>query len=351
MRNILVSQNTNSQKYGQKNPHCTCQRAHLLGSSKCRNPRCSTDCYSNFAHKQAAIIDQQLSQLQKSVYEYDSMGRITCLVSFASPTIYRGSLHFAPDTTVDDVKKIKTRFLKLRQKSSAQFQFQLHCTQHCTAIDSMHYDFIAYSDDDPAVLMPQFRDLAKAAGFSRVSIVPLGDHEITPTAKYASKAIDQEKLKQSNHYLPEKNGLHISWHTGGFFRKSTAELWRDCRIDWFGLPAVEQYEAEQAAKAEAVERLRIDALLQAAYDRLPPMDSWQTSYSPTADTLPKIRLIKTPISHPLQAPLQAPFQADYQQNLAPAPLPLLSPLLAQFAQTATDILRFFFPLLPYDDSS
>ena len=210
----------------------TKERLGLSYLPKCRDPRCTHDCQSNWASKQGAVRARHLHDLPDDL----------------SPI--RGNLALSTGSTPEDHRQLRERFLQAlrRWKRSKIRTLEIHAIIHADP-DGAHYDFVGYHDGPGASACAAIRDLWTRSGGSRATAVALSGDEVEPVARYQTHPATTPRPMnvQGCAVKPVVNrdpvwllrsraeiGLNPAWQTSGFWRETTPDaLWALLLSEWF----------------------------------------------------------------------------------------------------------------------
>ncbi|MDA9778779.1 hypothetical protein N9D38_10080 [Rubripirellula sp.] len=199
---------------------------------KCRNPRCSFECYRNWSNKYGSVVCHSLDQLPCEFIRY------------------RGNMSLVAGSSSESIQKtIKSFLYELRKwkkrQANQDVEFQIRAVAHCTSSQAMHYDFVAYSSSNISIarLREAVTAMWKTSGGVTVTFKPQEEEHEVGQALYIHKAIKPNRFRRKRIFLLNHNELHLTWQTRGFFRGVTInELWRQVRIEWFGEESVLAFE-------------------------------------------------------------------------------------------------------------
>lgn len=202
------------------NTRCQSHGIHEQLDIKCRDPRCSLVCRNNWADKQSAVLTRFFE------HHFPIGHRVYC-----------GDLKMPNGATEPEHKAARKSFLrhvKDWQKATG-WVLAIRCYSHPTAVDNLHYDFVAYTDSplSDRTLGEQVGDLWKRSGGLRYSFSPTKN--LTGLLHYVPKDTEEYDQRQTTIYLLRRGGLTITWGTRGFYQDTTeAKLWKECQKEWFG---------------------------------------------------------------------------------------------------------------------
>ena len=204
--------------FHQNTPHHICQDRYPGRKGKCRNPRCSLECRTHFARKQAAALSRQLKALPQNYH------------------IYFGVLKILHDCTKADHQKARREFLKqlctLAKKRQATIKFR--AMSEIGSERRIHYHYALYADIP--IGQTELRNMWSAACSGRRTIVEHGPprNGIEPAAKYMCKDLRAVRERSQCVILLAHKSPDVTWGSRGFFPKGIEVLWEECVKEWKG---------------------------------------------------------------------------------------------------------------------
>ena len=195
--------------------HCEYRTRGTLG--KCRNPRCSLDCRSNYAEMECLLVLRQLSLLPPNIF------------------VFFGNLKTHADLHPEDVKQIRKRF-KLGVKQMAQ-QHNGICQFACyTEIGEddlqLHDHFVCYSTF--ILTQGQLKEVwNEACGGLKTTVKcdpPMKSKKAA--VKYLTKDLNRFRSYERFIRLFMPGTINQTWQSGKFFTNGKKNEWKWMKARW-----------------------------------------------------------------------------------------------------------------------
>jgi hypothetical protein len=272
MYNSILNQEKSQYLFVQNYPKYHCKRLayrqaiqERLGLEylpKCRDPRCTHGCQTNWASKMSTVRARRLHDLPDDFYQI------------------RGNLTMPDGASRSDHAKVRERFCQAlrRWKKRNGVAIELHAITHADPRQA-HYDFVGYVSRPPKAAMCAIRELWVRSGGLRATVCPLKSEDVEPVVNYQShpaapnpsnKRIQLRRrsdpqintpndtnnvINREQVYLLKprsEGGLKSHWQTGGFWGDTNAEaIWEQLKLEWFGDAEDQQERAFAAARLRA----------------------------------------------------------------------------------------------------